>query len=473
MHGNMGPTAAWARVCYGIDLQEAGPVLVRGERTRGRLEISRVEPGSVDLQAVAAGRTVTAAAVSVRESVARWIEAPFSSSAKAIKVFPTLLDVQLPFPLEDCSAAYLNVERVPGDAPAGDDDDGAPRRGTRGLAVVVRRLDLDRRLSSLEEEGINPCVLDHEGLALWSQSLQECPDTPGGEPGPRILLHVDTERSTLVVGVGARFLAAHGVQTGDFARIRRLINAAIGTENATGGAVRARWFWSGPGAEQDGLAESQWRAVSVDCPGELVIHDSPAEFLARALVRRALLAGPSRCNLRGVELAHPLMVQREARRNVQTAVAVLACGLLLCAVNVGARVLAARRMARAGASVSALADELAGYHVKGKGKAVVKIVGDEVAKRKDELRPFARAFEPSQLVTLIDVLEVGKRHMLRFETLTLEDGSVTINGTAGDWNSCDELVARLEGYGMIVNRERRDLLADERIPFTIEAEVPE
>ena len=77
------------------------------------------------------------AAMPAGRSFSRWLTAPYARPAKARRVFPSLLDIQLPFPLEGC------VLRVPG--PASRARGGHARPGRRRPHTRTRSSNWRRR----------------------------------------------------------------------------------------------------------------------------------------------------------------------------------------------------------------------------------------------------------------------------------------------------------------------------------------
>jgi len=290
----------WTRVCYAADAGPEGITFVRAVRGRGRVDWRAVAAGDPSLRRELEAGIPCVAALSCRESFTRGLEAPFSATQKGAKVLPTLLDIQLPFPLEACVYQFLDLRRT-------------SQKTTRAVAVCARETDAARRLALLSEVNVDPVVLDQEGLALWTQSLREAPPAAGEQDAFRVLVHLRAESAVAVIGRGEEFLGAHSLSRDIVSHLGRLLraygpeaagNGAGGPEDAA--APRTAWFWAGAGADRSAVAAMQG-ALAEAWPGRSVIHDDPATFLVRALATRALLPGPLRCNLRTGRLAHPRM----------------------------------------------------------------------------------------------------------------------------------------------------------------------
>jgi len=451
---------AGKRTCYAVDLQAGSPIVICADHVRGRVTFRQVR--TKDLEAAEAVGGLLVGCVGARKSFARSVRAPFASRRKAGKVLPTLLDLQLPFALEDCVYEFPVIE--------------SGKDSTRALAVGARRADVVAALEAFRHAGIEPAVLDQEGLALWTQSVDEVPPTADRAASMRVVAYLGIGRITIAVGQGERFLAAHGLAGDDAAHIRRLVtaqkeiqdSAVAGDEEATRSGVH--WLWTGPGADDpQRLARLRDELIGV-WPGSSAVHEEPGLFLARALATRALLAGPIRCNLRSGSLAHPLLVRGAVNRARKAVLFALLSGVLLCAANVAVRAIAVAREKAVDRRLSSLSESLAGHPVRAKGEHALRIVEAAVDDKLSRLAFFVRAFEPSLLHHLAGIVRMGERKGLRYETLSLTADRVLVRGTAPEWRSCEELLTLIREAGYGVKLDRQESLVEERIPFTVGSE---
>jgi hypothetical protein len=436
----------WTSTCLGVDLQGDRRAVVLAERSRGRVNFSAVLPSDRGLSGVKGKGIPVVACLTVRESLTRWLEAPFASAAKAERVLPTLLDIQLPFPLEDCVHEFLPGRHLTGK--------------TRALAVAARREEVAKKLAALAAAGLDPVVLDHEGLALWTESLRQAPPGRGEETWLRVVANLHGEQSSLVVGRGEEFLGAHGIRLGDVAHVRRILRLY---QSADALRPPVKWMWAGPDAGESAFPADLTR----EWTGSSMVLAEPDTFLVRAIATRALTPGPLRCNLRMGALVHPDLAAREKRRAGMAAAVYLAAGLVLCAFNVGVRSWAKVKESRVDQTFSALADELAGYHVEAKGSDSVRVVSEKADKKIEAMRPFLDLFEPPLAATLAAVTESAKKHSLHVEAVSMDRRRVTVSGMARNWNGCDDLVATLRREGYPVKLDRKDAGPDGLVPFSV------
>jgi hypothetical protein len=421
--------------CLGVDARDGACVVVRAARLRGRLVLADGTP-----DAMASG-CPAAAAMPVRDTVARWVEAPFASFRKTRRVLPTLLDVGLPFALEQCCMSTAALER-------------GAEGTTRALAVVARHADVDRRLEALRARNVNPDVLDHEGLALWTQSLRERPPA-AGDPDLRIVADYDASRTVLALGRGARFLGAYTARAGDAAALDRLLRA--GTRGAPEPAL---WIRTGPRAEDGGGPDAAWA-------GPVWTAERPAAFLARALATRALTSGPYPVNLRTGARAHPARLARMRRAGRRAAGLVLAAGLILLGAAWGAGHAARRAEADIDRAFRARVDALAGYPVAARRADAIRLVRQEVAARAARDAPFLAPFAPSLLDLAAAAARTAEHDGLDLRALTLGGDAVTVEGTAPTWEGMDALRDLFAAAGYAVRLERDEALLDERVVFTV------
>ncbi len=442
-----------ARACMGVDLQGATAAAVRAERTRQGIRYSPVaspDPGSPNESEKESVPVV--GCLSSNESLVRWLDAPLASPVKAAKVFPSLLDIQLPFAIENCLCEFLQTERT-------------PNRHVRALAVAARRKDAERALERFRARGWDPHLLDQEGLALWTQSLREHPELSGR----RAVLYMGPDRWTLALGTGARFAGSHALRPGDAAQLVRLLKAEWGAVSSDGSAEETAtlWAWAGPdaAAEDGGLRARLLR----DWPGASVVHDDPARFLARALATRALVAGPYRCNLRAGPLRHPVMERHARRQAARPAWFCLAAGLALMAVNISLRTYVRFQESEANRRFAELRDELIGYRLPVLGEQALEQVRTALTKEAEEHGPFARMLKPSLLDSVWALTDFCRQHDVHLETLDMDDERMALTGSAPDWPRGEEVARFVETLVGAAELKRQSARDDGRIPWSISA----
>ena len=443
---NIPATAPWARVAFGIDLTDVNPIIIRATKTGRSLTFESVDPA---LLATCPPSSVIAGSLLQRESFTRWLTAPIASAQKAAKVFPALLDVQLPFSVEDCEYVLLQTAPTP------------DRTGTRGLITGARTVDIEKRLATFAASGVQPHLLDQEGLALWTQALEESPVIPGN-PAARIVLYLSSGRVTLAVGRNDEFLGAHTMRQLDADQIHRILKSYFpDTPPLT------RWVLSGPQALLE-VGTPPLETLSKRWPGPMEPTRDPGTFLARALATRALTPGPNRCNLRTGKFLHPALAHRLAKRPFQWAVACLLAGLLLCAINGAWLVFATQRTTGIQKALRALAVEITGSPL-----GIPR--GQEVLTARRALETQTKAMEPFLAATdspiapmLKEILAVTKEEGLSIETLTFSRKNRVLHGNAPKWTQAEAAGRRLTSLGWTVTLERKELPpGEDRIAFVI------
>jgi hypothetical protein len=435
-------------LAYGVDVQGDGAcIMVSAERRGRRWRYARVAATSGS--AVPPGVPV-AACMNMRESVAQWIEAPFGARSKALRVFPTLLDVELPFPLEACAWDFLDAHKASGSS-------------YRALAVASRLETMRRKLDALAALGVDPQSLDQEALVLWSQSLRELP-AADGDNDVRVVLYMADDRWCLVAGRGRRIVHACAPRQEQGAGMLRLLDIFLRP------ADRIRWCIAGPAAERSsaGLEGELLRAR----PGIWSLHNAPAEFLARGLATRQLAAEPYACNLRTDALQHAGARRRVERQSRGAALAVLAAAGLLVAANLAAHVGVTRRQDVMRNSYRALAARLAGQDIgPAKGEHALRIVEDALHRREVALKPFLAAFELSLTATALEMVRAAGKAGIQIEALALDRQSLSAKGTAPEWRSPEALAAMAMAHGCKVSLQRLPARMDGRIPFELRPEA--
>ena len=441
--------APWAGVCYGVDDTPERAICVKAERRRGGVTFSRVQVGEIPPAGSLPRGAVIAACLQQQRSFARWLTAPLESPRKARRVFPSILDVQLPFPIEDCEHDLLEVRAVAG------------RGCTRGLMAGARGVEIERRLEELRSAGIAPHVLDQEGLALWTQSLDELP--PGGIAAGeriRVVIYAADSRVTLAVGRRREFLGAHALRKIEPDAVHRLI-APYAKETAP----EVEWVWTGPLAVDGEAVRTLQSPLSQRWPGPSQTVAEPEAFLARAVAARAISGGPLRWNFRRNRFAHPAQQAREDRAPYVLASSLLAAGLFLCAVNIAWQTVSARRLAAVQRENAALAARVVGAPVPFQQE--VRSARRALDERMRLMEPFAAAGGPGLQAPLGRLLAIAREEGLAFESMTMGLPSATVRGTAAKWRQCDNAIKRFEQSGWTVKMERKGDAGDTQARFVM------
>lgn len=437
-----------------MDLADGVPIIVRATRTHMGVNCSRIDSVNASVNDTAGNADlIVAGCLGERESFSRWLTAPFRSARKAAQVLPSILDIQLPFPLEDCMYLFL---------PGGVGEDGM----TLALAVAARSTAVQDKLAAYKQLGFDPVTLDQEGITLWTQSILEVPSAPGAL---RVVVSLSGGYATMALGKDGLFSGSHSIrQSAD--HIGRILRTRLGSAPRD-----LEWAWTGPDATADKV-ESLLADLRSAWPGKSIVHKDPVTFLARAIATRALSTGPMRCNLRTGTIEHAIMATRRQKYQLRTTLLVLAAGLLLAATSVATSIIARRVLADTQSAFSRQVDKLAGYHVAEKGEKALAKVRKAQRDRLKVSRPFDEAFEPSLVKTLDSILKVGRENGLAYETLFLgrekdKNDTVSITGTCATWNQCTKLSQLLKELGYTAHPDRKET-SDGRIYFTISQGAP-
>ena len=436
-------TLSWCKTCLGVDMVDSIPVAVRATRTRSGVNCTRIDLNDAATGGASAGSTVmVAGCLSERESFSRWLSAPFRSAHKADQVLPSILDIQLPFPLEDCTYLFL-----PGVVEGGK---------TRSLAVAARSSELRKKLDAYKQAGIDPVTLDQEGIALWTQSLLE---TPLAEKATRVVLSLHDNYATVVIGTAESFAGAHSTRL-SADHLLRILRTRLETA-----PQHLEWAWAGPAATHEtvgpliAVLQREWQGTSF-------IHNDPATFLARAIATRALAAGLMRCNLLIGEFEPPAVSARRQAFHLKTALIVLCAGLMLAFAGLATAIMSEHKLNTTQIEYYAQINRLAGYRVTDRGEKALEKARKAVKERSKVSRSFDEVFEPSLVDTLNTILVIGKENGLAYETLLLRKDTVAITGTCASWNQCEKLSQHLKKLGYSVRPDRRET-SEGRILFSI------
>jgi len=442
---------AWAvsRICLGVDAGGREIRVVRAVR-RGPWRVWAPMELSSAVQAAGAARgaPAVAAGLSPRECLARWVEVPLADRGKARRVLPSLLDVDLPFPLETCEWGVAAMER-------------ATPITCRGLALAARREDITRRIDDLKAAGFDPDILDSEALALWTQARQEC----GPATAWRMVAQAGDDRLTCVVGHGTAWVAAYTTLQPQSGALVNWLKSVLPVPNEA-----VEWIWCGSGLRGQGGTGACRPDLEARFPGPSREVDRPEYFLARAYAFRALAPDALPCNLRSGVLTAVRHQRRHERRRLQLWLALGVVALLWVVLNLVWRHEINGVNDALQHRITSEAGVLAGRPLTREKGMEVRMAERAVQARGPAYLPFERALAPPILGSLSTLLQLAGAQSIQIEELNLEGKVVTLTGSGPDWETCEKFAQRLVEAGYRNHIERRDAAPAGRVGFLLKPE---
>jgi len=440
--------------CYGVSLHGQKPLCVRAIRglAGGIRHADASLPPPKDEK--------TAGCMDINGSLTIWLDTPFASKTKAGKILPSMLDVQLPFPLEECCFCFAQFRK-------------RADKNISVLAVAARREAVQKRIGAYQSSGIDPVIIDHEGLALLDQSLAEIPSQPDSN---RVLISLDSDRVAVIIGSENYFINAHSLQIqtgleeairdGDIVnRIRRILRAELPPKQTT------EWMFCGPLAKRQDIV-NRLAPLRNEWPGPAAAHDSPESFLPRALAIRAISGEESRCNLRRNELTHPALLDQAQKRASNASFAFLLAGIILIAFNLAWQVIASTQFSNAKNRISGLCRELSPDRRITYGRETEEIQ-PVVQKRLEDFAPVINAFNQPLSIPLAGLINAAKKTDLSYSRLELSRDTILISGTTEDWDYCDQLLKYVRSLAYLAEVERHEAEDDNGVRFTLKGSKPE
>jgi hypothetical protein len=343
------------------------------------------------------------------KTVSRKLVSPFASRAKSARIWSGLLDLSLPFPVED---AELDIAPLP-----------AGGGKAQAFAQVVRKADFALASESWEAAGLHPT----HAVAVVGELRREA---AGGE-----LVVLDCDAALWLTASGEERAIRWAAGAGD-ADKERLLRSRLARPD---GAAERVLTWAG-----DGAAAWAERAEAWNIAGRNRVHPAGEDLLAVAAARRAADDATAANPLRD----HPALAARAARAKARGVAAVAVLAALVAAGGI-----AAARNARSASD--ALAGRVARTARALVGRAVPP--GSErlmVSRSRDERNVLHAAAEeaasPGAEKTLADVLAAFGDGGEEIARLAASPGGFVAEGT-GDAAAAAE---RLRADGWEVDLER-------------------
>jgi hypothetical protein len=455
------------KTAYGLDVSAGRLVLARTVRRGVPQTLLAAAPDSDEtrraLQSIAREVEKGAAALAVCapavQTVIRRLRAPFPSIPKAAKVWASLLDVELPFPVESAICSYGSARVENGAAAA--------------IAAAIRRSDLAAFDESCRAAGFDPTHCDAEALALWDQQAVEIP--PARAERPRAVVWLGADHVTVARGRGAEFMAAHLLRASPLAdssgdglsfealwasRARQIISAHVAE---TGGTEMDLW-WAGPGAEDEAGVARLRQALPSEFALRSEIHRQPASFLARALARRA--AEGIGVNFKTGDLSHPALLRSQDKKLRRTYLSVIAAAVLVLGLNLGESVMRELRAASLQQRLTAAAQAIAGKNIpRGQEELLVERA---ISSRDQETQPFRNALDAEGMEgRLAQALDEAQALGVEISRLSLSPAALSVEGSAMGIQAIEGFAERLRGRGWTVQSDSPGLTPEGRQRFIL------
>jgi hypothetical protein len=323
-------------------------------------------------------------------------------------------------------------------------------------------------LDQYKAYGIDPVIIDHEGLALWQESLRE---KPPRSDTTRIVIGLEPDHISFVIGSGNVFLNAHSLQMSSepgadmkpeeaFQHMHRILCAELQAWE------KVEWVFCGELARQPAVVNSLHRLLSGEWPGSYMVYKSPETFLPRALSSRALTGGAAACNLRQQELTHLDVRTEHKKRSARAILLLFLAGMTICAFNLAWQIVGSIQFKDAKQEIARLTGELAPDRAIPYGREV-----DEaqkiVQKRMNDFAPVLHVFAQPLSIRLSEITNAGKEARLSYTRLEISRDKIIIGGTTEDWNYCERLAKRLENIGYKAELERTEGQDDNLVHFIV------
>lgn len=457
------------KIAYALEMDGPWAELVRTEH--GRHGQSRtvwralMPPSAADRQALnsillaAAGEhPVFSVPVCISDSVFRRLSTPFPSVRKARKVFPSLLNIQLPFDLAQCQYALLTPHAENGQAHA--------------LAIAIRNETLQRILEQCAAIGIDPQVVQHEGIALWQEISGALPPVPGAR---RVTAFLGRHRTILLYGEGAVPLGAQQLAIG-----LESLSMSRPEEQASWASkallfIRAHWknpqeplvwIWCGVGTEQaETIAQLERQLAMPESVAyrSLVISDAP---VAQALNHMALTEPPVFHNFRHGAFAHPQTAQQLACIKRNTMLWLYALGIILCATGIGWKAMLQRQNRILDRYLDETVCEITGGVHAPKAQEVA-FVSRILEERRASQCAFSDLLNRPVEGLLSRLLALSDENRIQIQRLVLHADDVEIKGCANRWEAGTLLESELQNNGYKTDIQRQDAGADEMVHFVL------
>ncbi|HMP72218.1 MAG TPA: hypothetical protein PKE55_03050 [Kiritimatiellia bacterium] len=449
-------------VCYAFERRASGVQVTRAERRGRSVHLETSAPVSASVLSrietdVAGGRAWSVAAVPGHQTVIRRVTAPFASITKARKVLPSLLDIKLPFPIEECVVEWPEVCR---------NHEGR----VEALGVAIRNPNLVSQLAAWRADGADPVALESLPVAVWSETVHRHPPEPAAH---RVVVWLGDHETEWMIGREGRLLHTLSVRAGPgpdlaasaeriAARALPFLKTSLGPVDPSG----VEWLWCGPCANNKDWPSAVAGALHLS-PGHGKCLAESGSVLSAGLCRRILLESTPGASLRGGEQIHSAVGARRLREGRRVAFSVGLAALVVIGLHAIWHASQTRVLRSVEARIAERAGELAGGARVPRGQELL-VIDRLLAESAPASEAFAAMTGPSAAPVLQRLLDTVQEQGTVLDLIALRPESALLQGRALAWADPEALARMLRDAGYSEpTLERNDLGSDQGVSFTL------
>lgn len=387
-----------ARTWLGID---ADAVPRRAAWVRRRRQVVEMPEPEVPADVLAARLREGTRCVAVMPSrycLLRVLTPPDLPRRRIPRLLPGMLDIELPFPIEQCETRFLPFTDSEGFA--------------RILAIAVRHVDIDARLAQLAAQAFYPQALLPEPCVLWHYARASFADQP--DTALCVVKWDHAPLHTLLAGRGGNLL----------------------------------WTVTAPATSADALLDLCLKTHAAEKAGPPVIRERSAVANTADPIAAALATLPPRerdlLDLRRHYCPHPAVVQTRKTAPRRLAAALCIAAAIMAASRYGVVRGTEQRAVRAQQNLQSRMDALAGYRITRRGEAALEAVRKALDERmSDAIRRQGLTPAPETLYLL---LQATRETGVVIHQLQYRDGHWTVQGAGESAAIVRGLLAQLHQH---------------------------
>lgn len=400
-------------VSLGIDSTDAGVLRIAGI-LHGTVVFEKTNnDASPELKRALSDGSACSAPVNLQEALMLRLNTPPLPEDKILRILPSLLDVQLPFPASECS--YVFMQTPP-----------------HCIAHAVRNSDLENLISSLASLQCNPVRIVPPAVVVWAKAIEEFP--PKNSEEPRAVLIANRDYTLMLTGTGQNLSGQSVFKTSPEEPPRRL-RLALGTIPEGIVCICA-------GDEHGTTAESLAQFQKTH-RAEIKSVQSPLFFLARALAADGEVNDATRydSNLRSGTFLHPAQSRRHAAPALRFSAITVVCAAAIAAASLFSLAKANANAEASRNSIQLQINKVAGYKVDAKGSKGIKTALDAAGQNIDNA---VVAFANDSIATAIPAIEPAcKKHSVTLHHVFIDSAGLTASGTAPDESTIASFVREI------------------------------
>jgi type II secretory pathway component PulL len=394
---------------------------------------------------------IVSSALPIKDTLLLNFNIPLSSKKKALQVLPSMLDVQLPFPLEDCLYKVVSSRKLMDNT-------------LSFTTIIVRRKIMERHLAFLQENGVVVDHLDSEATVLFEEGSLVFPKSK-----KIVVINMERESISVIISEEQAIKSAYTLKVERDKKNEELdlwLKRITKIENLN--SQHFDMVITGKDASSILAGEIARKLSSSISPEVSIMPDS--EFAFTETIAKRLIT-PKKYTLNFLEDEYEPKRAKECKMRLMRmrSLFLLAVSVALIFINSLHYIFWYLKKSNLEQAIASLSQKIMPETRLPKGMEIFEI-NRKMLQHSEEIQPLVGIVANQTFSTFSSLLaNIAKKNLI-ISNLTINDKQIVISGNSTVWQDCEELANWLKTKGFTVTLEKKSFSTFNTTQFAIKAD---